>query len=122
MIENHTDRLVNDFETGLIYQGIDLQKYLELVGIDMESFRKQFRSRAEKEVKVQLVLEKIKNLEGISVSDEDVDEEIKRVAKAYNQDEQVLRDELEDEQREYLVESVGLKKTIDFLVENAKLV
>ena len=59
MVEKHIDAMARDFDMRLRYQGLDLQRYLEIMGTDFEGFREQFRERAANEVKIQLVLEKI---------------------------------------------------------------
>ena len=52
MVEKRVDDLVYDFGMRLRYQGMDLQKYMEMMGMDMKAFREQFTKRAEQEVKI----------------------------------------------------------------------
>jgi len=122
MIERQIDNLVYDFAVRLRYQGLDLEKYLNVTGTDMETFRGQFRERAEKEVKAQLVLEKIGQVEAITASDDELNEEIKRLSESYGQSEEEFRQHLADEDIEYIRNNLVFRKTVDFLVENAKLV
>lgn len=122
MIDKQIDNIVYDFSLRLQYQGLDLNKYLEIMGMDMDNFRKSFANRAEQEVKTQLVIEKIGTVESITPSDEDVNEEIKRLAENYKQTEEELRQHLRPDDIEYIRSNLVAKKTVDFLVENAKLV
>lgn len=119
MIEKQIDNMVYDFEMRLRYQGLDLKRYLEIMGMDMNTFRGQFRDRAHKEVKTQLVLEKVSKTEGIEATEEDVNEEIKRLAERYKQSEEDFRKYLKDDDIEYIKDNMVVKKTIDFLVNNA---
>ena len=121
MIEKHIDNLVYDFAMRLRYQGLDLDKYLEIMGMDMKSFREQFSKRAEQEVKTQLVIEKIGAEEAIVPSDDDTNEEIKKLAESYKQSEEDFRQHLKPDDIEYIRSNLVARKTVDFLVENAKL-
>ncbi len=122
MVEKHIDNLVYDFGMRLSYQGLDLEKYLEISGMDMNSFREQFKGRAEQEVKTQLVIEKISKEEAIVPSEEDTDNEIKKMAENYKQTEEELRQHLQPGDIEYIRSTLVAKKTIEFLVGNAKLI
>lgn len=122
MVENQINMSVNDFAQRLSYQGIDIEKYLELSKQTMKEFRDQFRENAEKFVKADLVLEEIGKQEKIEVNEDDVNEEIETLSKQYGQDIDKIRQSLTDDDMEYLKKTKIKKKTIDFLVENAKLV
>ncbi len=84
MFEVETENQVRDYDNNLRMQGIDLNTYFKYTGMTLESLREQLRPRAEKQVKVRLALEKIAELESISVSDEDIDAEYTRISEAYN--------------------------------------
>lgn len=122
MIERQIDNLVYDFRMRLMYQGLELDKYLEIMGMDMNSFREQFKQRAEQEVKTQLVLDKISKVEAIVPTDEDTDNEIKRLAENYKQREEDFRQHLKPDDIEYIRSTLVTRKTVDFLLENAKLI
>lgn len=122
MIEKHIDNLVYDFDLRLRYQGLDLQKYLEIMGMDTNAFRDQFSSRAEKEVKTQLVIEKIGKVEAIEVTEDEVNEEVKKLAENYKQNEEDFKKHLKQDDIEYIKGNLTARKTVDFLVQNAKLI
>jgi len=121
MVEKQIDSMVRDFDMRLRYQGLDLQKYLEIMGMDYEGFRGQFAEGAEKEVKIQLVIEKIAQVENVQASDEDLDEEVKRMADLYKQSAEELMKSLSPEEKEYVKKDIAFRKTIKLLVQNAKL-
>lgn len=122
MVEKRTDDIVYDFSMRLRYQGLELDKYLEVMGMDAATFRQQFSKRAEGEVKTQLVLEKVGKAENIGVSDEELDGELKRLAENYKQSEEDFKKQLKNDDIEYIRGNLVVKKTVDFLVENARLV
>ncbi|MGI6778814.1 MAG: trigger factor [Acetivibrionales bacterium] len=122
MIDKQVDRMIYDFDLRLRYQGLDLQRYLEMMGMEMDAFRGQFAARAEKEVRTQLVLEKISKTEKVEVSDEELDEEIKKMAENYKQEAENFKKNLREDDIEYIRNNLIVRKTVDMLVENAKLV
>jgi len=122
MIDRRVDDIVYDSAMRLRYQGLDLGNYLKIMGMDMETFRSQFAKRAENEVKAQLVIEKIGQVEAITASDDEVNEEIKNLSQTYGQSEEEFRQHLKEEDIEYIRNNLVFKKTVEFLVENAKLV
>lgn len=121
MVEKRVDDLIYDFEMRLRYQGLELKKYLEIMGMDMKAFREQFSKRAEQEVKTQLVIEKVGVEEAIVPTDEDTNEEIKKLAESYRQSEEEFRQHLKPDDIEYIRSNLTARKTVDFLLENAKL-
>ncbi len=121
MIENRIDSLVRDFEYRLRYQGLEMNKYLEILGTTMEAFREQFASRAENDVKTQLVIEKIGEVESIASTEEEFNEEVKKLAENYKQNEEDFKKHLREDDIEYIKGNIVIKKTVDFLIENAKI-
>ncbi len=84
MFEAETENYVRDYDTRLRSQGLDLNTYFKYTGLTLDVLRQQMRPQAEKQVKVRLALEKIAALESLTVSDDEVEAEYKRVSDAYN--------------------------------------
>ena len=84
MFVSETENYVRDYDTRLRQQGLDLKTYFKYTGQTLDDLRKQMRPMAEKQVKVRLALEAIAALEKLTVSDEAVEEEYKRISDAYN--------------------------------------
>ncbi|MBQ7095499.1 MAG: trigger factor [Clostridia bacterium] len=84
MVDQKVDTMCGEFEQRLAGSGLNLKTYLQYTGMDEASFRKGFEEDAQKQVKVRLALEKVVELEGIVISDEDVEAEYKNIADAYN--------------------------------------
>ena len=83
MFENKIDEMVRDFDVRLSQQGLNMETYLMYTNMDMAAFRKTFEDQAQKQVKVRLALEKIAELENVQITDEQVEEEIGRMAEEY---------------------------------------
>ena len=117
MIESQIDGMLKDFEMRITSQGIDLNTYLTYTGMDEKTMRESFREQAERRVKTTLALEKIRELEQISATDEEAEEEIKKMAEQYKMEVEKIKSFL---QLEDVKEDVSMRKTMDFLLENAK--
>ncbi len=80
MFDREVENIVRDYDMRLRQQGMSLEMYFRYTGLDLDKMREQARPEAERQVKMRLALEKIAALEGIAVSDEEVETEIKRIA------------------------------------------
>ncbi|HOJ12276.1 MAG TPA: trigger factor [Clostridiales bacterium] len=122
MVNERINYLLSDIDMRLRYQGMNLDNYLKAVGEDIDSFKEQFSERARNEVKTQLVLEKIKDVEGIKAEDSEFDEEIRKFAENDQKNEEEFKKQLTEDDIEYIRNNITVAKTINFLVNNAKLV
>lgn len=84
MYESEVNEMLNQYDQRLKSQGLDLDTYMKYTGATIESLTADLRPDAEKRVKSRLALEKIAALEDIAATDEEVMEEITKIAKAYN--------------------------------------
>lgn len=118
MFEAETENFVRDYDTRLRQSGLDLNTYFKYTGLTLDALRQQMRPQAEKQVKIRLALEKIASLEGLTVSDEDVDAEYKRISEAYNVPEEQVKGMVaaEDIKADLLV-----AHAMDLVKENAKV-
>ena len=116
MVSNRVDEMVRYFEYRLEQQGLKLEMYLQYTNSTMEKFREGFREQAEKQVKIRLALEKIVELEKIEASEEDFDAEIKRIAAAYQMEEEKIRSVVPAAE---VKKDLAVNKAIDFIKSNA---
>ena len=84
MFEAETENFLRDYDNRLRMQGLDLSKYTQYTGVTIDALRAQFRPNAEKQVKLRLTLEKIAELEALTVTDEEIEAEYTRISEAYN--------------------------------------
>ncbi len=120
MVEKQIDNIIRDFSMRLMYQGISLEKYLEYTDTSMDDFRAQYKDESYNRVKTQLVLEKIAKVEDIQPSDEDLEEEVKKLAGQYKKDPDEFKKTLHEEDYEYIKDSMRVQKTIDLVVNESK--
>ncbi len=86
MITRSVDGMISEFKYRVESQGIPFEQYLGYLGMSVDSLKDSYKERAELDVKVELALEKIAELEGIEVTDEDVDAEFADMAEKYGVD------------------------------------
>ena len=84
MFAQETENYVRDYDNRLRMQGLDLNTYFQYTGLTLDSLRAELRPQAEKQVKLRLALEKIAQLENLTVADEEVEAEYTRISEAYN--------------------------------------
>ncbi len=99
MIEKTIDNMITEFRYNIESQGIPYEQYLSYFGMTPEGMKENYRERAEKDVKIELALEKIAELEKVEVSDEDLEAEYKAMAERYKMD-------VEDVKKAILAESL----------------
>lgn len=120
LVESQIDANVREFGQRLTYQGLQLEKYLELTGVKMSEFREQFKEDSEKIVKADLVLEAISEKEGFEATDADIEKEFEEIAKQYNQELEKVKERFGEDDLDYIKMGIIKTKAIEFLVENAK--
>ena len=84
MFENRVNEMVNELGQRLAQQGMNLDMYMQFTGMTIESVKETYKEQAEKQVKLRLALEKIAELEGVEVTDEDIENEFATIAGMYN--------------------------------------
>lgn len=119
MIQDEITTMLREMEMRMIYQGIRFEDYLKYTGQTLDQVRENYKPEAANRVKTQLVLEAVAKAENIVPTDEDVDEAIADQAKRVNRDVEEFKASLSEQQKEYLKETAGIKKVIDFLKANA---
>ena len=103
-------------------QGLSLENYLQYTNDTIENLREKYQEDAKKTVKEQLVLEAIAKKEGLEVQEADLEEEFKRLAETYKREPQEIKEQLEKQgQIEAMKHSIIIDKTIQFLIDNAKI-
>ncbi|MBE6991013.1 MAG: trigger factor [Ruminococcaceae bacterium] len=86
MINDQLDKLIENFSYQVQMAGMRMEDYMNMIGADMASMRSSYAPMAQAQVKSELAMNKIAELEGIEISDEDVDAEYTRLAEAYEMD------------------------------------
>ena len=84
LVESELDNQMERFAYQLQMSGYSVEQYAKMMGGDLNTMRNAFRPAAEKQAKINVTLEKIVEVENITVSDEDVDAEYASLAEQYS--------------------------------------
>ena len=117
MIEEETNSMVNEFAQRLAAQGFPMEQYLAMTGMDEAAIKEQMRPEAETKVKVRLVLDKIAEVEGISVEEADIEAEIVKVAEMYGLEVDKVKELINNDAIAY---DLRLQKAVALVKENVK--
>lgn len=118
MYDEEAENCLRDMDNNLRMQGLDLKTYFQYTGMDLDSARAEMRPRAIKQVKTRLALEAVAKLENIEATDEELEEEIKRMAEAYKVDIEEVRKLIP---ADGVKEDIKVKKAVDFIKAEAKI-
>lgn len=122
MVDTEVDGMLREFDQQLRYQGLSLEQYVQFTGGNLDELKNHMREDALARVKTGLVIEKVMEQESIEVTDEDVEQELDKIAEMQSRDKEEIRKLFAQDNYDYLKSNLKSRKTVDFLVDNAKLV
>ena len=119
MINTEVDRMIQEFGQRLQTQGMNLDLYYQFSGQDEAALRTQMAEEAANRVKVSLVLEAIGQAESIEVTEEEINAEIEKMATQFGMNKDQILTALGG--TSILANDIRTQKTVELLVENAKI-
>ena len=117
MLDQDTDRQVQQYLAGMQQQGINPQMYFQITGTSQDDLKKQFANDADKRVKTNLVLEAIVKDADLKASDDDIKKEISDLAKQFGMEEDAVEKSLT---KDMLAHDIEIKKAVDLVADSAK--
>ena len=118
MIKYNQERIMNEMSQRMMYQGLQMEQYLQLMGTTKEEFLERVKPDAIARIKTSLVLEAV--AENIVASDDDVDAEIQDMATQYQMKPEELKDMIGAPELENIKKDIASRKALEFLGENCK--
>ena len=116
MVDERVNTVMQDYARNCAAQGLSVEQYFAMMGIDETTFRGYIRPNAENEVKVELLLEKVAEVEGIEASEEDLEKEYQNAAEAYNMEVEQLKAAVD---AEVIKRDIKLRKAADLVTASA---
>ena len=116
MYENQLNMSVEQFAYRLQSQGLNLETYLKYTNASIEDFKASFRPQAEGQVKFRLALEKIVELEKIEATEEEINEQIEKMAKDYGMEAEQVKAAVPAEE---ISKDLAVNKALDLVKESA---
>lgn len=120
MIEDEIDRMIQELDQQLRYQGLSVDQYV-FVGKDAKAFRDELRPDAERQVKTRMLLNGIAEAEKIEVFQEELEKELEDMAVQYQTTADKLKEMIGVENINFLQKDMKIKKAIEFIYDNAKI-
>ncbi|MFH1624728.1 MAG: trigger factor, partial [Pseudomonadota bacterium] len=118
MVTQHLQYMINETEKRLAFQGLSMEK----AGISLDGLRENYKNQAEKEVRGSLLLEEIGKKESIEVDEKEIENRIVEIANRVGQTVETVRDYYETKDaRERLRSGLMTEKTLDFIINSAKI-
>ena len=122
MVEDRLDNMLSEMDMQLSYQGWSIEKFCEFSGQTVEEIRESRRKEALEEVKKSLLISKIMEAENIQASDEDVEADMQQFASAYGLDIEAIKKNIGKNELEGIRNKLSINKTLDFLMDSAKMI
>lgn len=120
MVDTQTRSMVDDFANRIAQQGLSMEQYMQFTGMTVEKMMEQMKPEALKRIQSSLVLEAIAKEENIEVSDEEVDEELKKMAEMYGMEVEKLKEYMGDAEKDSMKKDMAIQKAVDLIMENIK--
>ena len=117
MIDSEVDKMIEEMNANLSYQGLNIDQYLQYIGTTLDEYKKQMRDQAQRRIKLDLGLEYVAKEEKVEVEEKDIDEKIKELAAQYGNkdDESLLKNE---NARNYMRQQLVYEKTMKVITDN----
>lgn len=115
MINEECDRIMDDFGHKLEMQGMNIDTYLKMLGMDSEKFKENFKGEAEKRVKFRLVIDEVVKVEKVLVSDKELDDYSKEMATKYQMEEKDFIEQIGG--KDFLKYDLEVKKALEIITK-----
>ena len=115
LIDNQTERMVQEFGYRLSYQGMKLEDYLKYIGKTVDDLKNDYKEQAENIVKSQLVIEQIIENEKLEATDEEVEARVAEMAEKQGKKAPDIKKNMGAPQLDYIKNDIIVKKLFDLL-------
>ena len=119
MLETTKEQMLNEFSQQLSYQGLSVDQYFQFTGMTREKFLETSTPEAERRIKSRLVLEAIAKAEDIQVSEDELNDELKKMADMYQMDLEQLTGLVGDSEKDAIKQDIAVQKAVDLVTEAA---
>ena len=120
MVDAQIDQMADDFGRRMQSQGLSLEQYFQFTGLTMEKLRDELKPQALKRIQTRLVLEKIAEVEDIQPTDEQVDEEIAKMAEMYKMEADKLKEMIGEYEMTQMKKDMAVQQAVTLVADAAK--
>ena len=119
MIETQTRQMLDDFARIMQSQGLSMEQYFQFTGQSVEKMMEDMKPQALKRIQTRLVLEKIAEVENIQPTEEEVNEEISKMAEMYKMEADKLKDLIGENEMEQMKKDMAVQKAVTLVADAA---
>ena len=119
MIVREADSMINSFAQRMQAQGLSLDMFMRYTGQTIENMRAQYMTEAEHRVRIQLTLEAIAKAENVEPTEDEVSDQIDKIAMQQNLTPEELKERMQPSDMDYIRDMVRMQKTVDMLKTTA---
>ena len=120
MLNTQVRQMMNDFASRMQSQGLTMEQYFQFTVMTAEKMQEEMKPQALKRIQTRLVLEKIAETENIEVSEDEVNEEISKMAEMYKMEADKLKELLGDRELEQMKKDMAVQKAVTLVADEAK--
>ena len=120
MLNTQVRQMLDDFSRRMQSQGLTMEQYFQFTGMTLEKMQEEMKPQALKRIQTRLVLEKIAEVENIQPTDEEVEEEFKKMADAYKMEVEKIKELLGDRELEQMKKDMAVQKAVTLVADEAK--
>ena len=119
MVDTQARQQAENFAQRLQSQGLSLDTYLQMTGMDVKKFLDTMKPQALKSIQSRLVLEAVAKAENIEATDEDFENEITKMAGMYGMEVDKIKEMIGDEEKKAICEDIAIEKAVNFVTDAA---
>ena len=119
MLATQQRSMADDFAQRIRLQGITIDQYFQFTGLTREAFLEHLKPQAEERIKSRLLIEAVAKAENLEASDEEYTAEIKKMAEAYQMDEDKITEMIGEFEQKSIKEDICIRKALELAVESA---
>ena len=120
MLETQCRQMLDDFSRRMQSQGLSMDQYFQFTGMSAEKMMEDMKPQALKRIQTRLVLEKVAEVENIQPTEEEVNEEISKMAEAYKMEADKLKELLGERELEQMKKDMAVQKAVTLVADAAK--
>ena len=120
MVDTQVRQMINDFASRMQSQGLTMEQYFQFTGMTVEKMQEEMKPQALKRIQTRLVLEKIVEVENIQPTEEEVNEEISKMAEMYKMEADKLKELFGDRELEQMKKDMAVQKAVTLVADEAK--
>ncbi len=121
MIETELEAMINNLRNQITNSKLNFEDYLQMMGKNIDQLKEEYKPTAGERVQLRLVLEEIAVAEEIKPSAEDFNKELAKIADSVKKPLEELQKNLSPHLKEHIDKYLIEEKTLEFLVNNAKI-